>query len=160
MIPIRLVHCLAVCHALVFNWAADCRFGTSLIERFERFETQLILEHANEHLLVHLVCGRCFNDPADLLEAFQEITGRPLAAKHPQTMGQALCQVDVVVCCFPEVENLQDVLPGQAGGENRQHIHLLNFFPRQAVGYLHEVLKGDVFQTLAAGHFPLTVVHT
>lgn len=60
---------------------------------------------------------------------------------------------------LPEVKQLQDVLPGEAGRNHSQDVLLTNFDPRQALGDDQEVVQGQVFQAVAAGDFPLTVVH-
>lgn len=65
-----------------------------------------------------------------------------------------------MVWSFPQVENLQDVLPRGTNGDDSPHVILLYWNPRQAVGHLHQVVHGEVFQHAAAGDFPLTVVYS
>lgn len=50
-----------------------------------------------------------------------------------------------MVCFFPEVKKLQNVLPGEARRDHGLDIRLLNFHSRQAVRYLHEVVERQVF---------------
>lgn len=99
------------------------------------------------------------DDAADLLQASEEVAWCLPATHHPQTVRQTFGQVKVGVGRLPEVKQLQDVLPGEAGRNHSQDVLLMNFDPWQALGDHQEVVQGQVFQAVAARDFPLTVVH-
>lgn len=99
------------------------------------------------------------DDAADLLQASEQVARRVPAAHDPQAVRQALGQIQVVVGRLPQVKQLQDVLPGEAGLHHGHDVLLPDPDPRQAVGDDQQVVQRQVLQTVAAGDFPLAVVH-
>lgn len=145
---IILVCLFFFCCQYISVYSSDACFPppTSLfIERLQRLETRLILKHADKHLFVHLVRRGGPYDAADLLQAPLQVARRSLDAHHPQTVGQALGEIQVVVCRLPQVNELKDVLPGRAGRNHSLDVLLLNSDPRKAVGDYQEVIQGQVF---------------